>query len=285
MTARASVAGRAVQEYAQRKRQRDVDIEDSVALCSMQDNRAGGEPGAQARARGPQWPPRLVEILHSLRLAGDDRARADASGEAWTLINSVLFMYLRVQACRLSGISREDIEDLAAEKSLDLVSRAESGTWDVSGRSPGEIAAYMAAVARNGLLSLLQGREREEALPREATLLAGGSGDRVHLQYVPESPDVQAERKAYVTALRQCVQKLERRARLIWFLRVLCELRSQEIARHPTIRLKPSHVDVILHRVRREVRDCMARRGYAPEDMPTGTFVELWRAFRSTGVL
>ena len=107
----------------------------------------------------------------------------------------------------------------------------------------------------------------------------------MHLQYVPESPDVQAERKAYVTALQQCVQKLERRARLIWFLRVLCELRSQEIARHPTIRLKPSHVDVILHRVRREVRDCMARRGYAPEDMPTGTFVELWRAFRSTGVL
>jgi DNA-directed RNA polymerase specialized sigma24 family protein len=256
-----------------------------VAPCCMPDDQDHVEPEAQARARGPQWPPRLVEVLRSLRLARDARVRADAFGEAWTLINSVLFVYLRTQAYRLPGISREDMEDVAAQKSLDLVRRAESGTWDVSGRSPAEIAAFMAAVARNGLLSLRQRREREEALPQEVALLPGGPGDRVHLQHVPESPDVRAECRAYVTALRQCVQKLERRARLIWFLRVLCELHSQEIAGHPMIRLKPSHVDVILHRVRREVRDCMRRGGYAPEDMPTGTFVELWRVFRSTGVL
>ena len=66
----------------------------------------------------------------------------------------------------------------------------------------------------------------------------------------------------------------------IWFLRVFYGTSSKDIALHPKISLKVSHVDVLLQRSRQTIRKCMNRRGYEPRDMPPGTFVELWKSFR-----
>jgi DNA-directed RNA polymerase specialized sigma24 family protein len=90
------------------------------------------------------------------------------------------------------------------------------------------------------------------------------------------------ERKEFVEALRHCTERLKVRARFAWFLRVFHEMSSKEIATHPAVRLKVSHVDVLLQRSRKAIRDCMERRGFEPKDMPSGAFVELWQAFPVT---
>ena len=55
---------------------------------------------------------------------------------------------------------------------------------------------------------------------------------------------------------------------------------SKDIAVHPELCLKASYVDVLLQRVRQAIRDCMLRKGFEAQDMPPGTFAELWGAFR-----
>ena len=95
-----------------------------------------------------------------------------------------------------------------------------------------------------------------------------------------EAPDVRVERREFIAALLLCVKKLQPRAQRIWFLRVFYDMPSKEIAVHPQVSARPNHVDVLLQRSRRSVRECMRRRGFEPHEMPVGTFVELWRALR-----
>ena len=89
-----------------------------------------------------------------------------------------------------------------------------------------------------------------------------------------------AESKAYAEALKRCAETLENRARTIWLFRVFYEMSSKEISTHPEVRIKPGYVDVILQRVRDSLRECMRRKGHDTHQLPTGVFVELWRAFR-----
>jgi hypothetical protein len=56
-------------------------------------------------------------------------------------------------------------------------------------------------------------------------------------------------------------------------------MRTKEIAAHPRVGLKPGHVDVLMQRARSGIRECMQQKGYQPQDMLPGTFVELWRIF------
>ena len=71
----------------------------------------------------------------------------------------------------------------------------------------------------------------------------------------------------------------------MWFYRVFYGLATKEIARHPEISLAPAHVDVLLHRVRRVVRDCMDAKGHRVTELPPGTFVEIWRSFGARTLL
>jgi DNA-directed RNA polymerase specialized sigma24 family protein len=174
------------------------------------------------------------------------------------------------------------MEDLAAEKSLDLLRKIVTGEADVSSRTPPEIAGFISKVAKNDLLDLLQKRGRRIE-PRDEDRaewdIGGETGEGITMS-TTDAPDLAVERKEFARALRICAERLEVRARLVWFFRVFYTMATKDIAAHPEISLKVGHVDVLLQRARQAIRDCMRRQGFEPGDMPSGTFVELWKAFR-----
>jgi len=232
-----------------------------------------------------QWPEHLQELLRRMRSAPDFDTRNRATGEAWVLLNTLIVIRLRVQATRYGTTAQEDLEDIAVEKSLDLLRRAESGEWDPEHRAPSELAAFLMTVARNGLVDFLRKSGRVEPLAGDAGPDEDPRGAaRAPLRASGEGPDADAERREFATALRGCAETLDVRTRMVWFLRVFCDLATKEIATHPSVRLKPGHVDVLLQRARRQIRTCMRRLGHESHDLPPGTFAEIWRLFRADEV-
>ncbi len=251
-----------------------------------------GEGPSRSRGRsssdpvsGAQWPAHLQRLLSDLRTAPGPEARSAAMGEAWILLNTLIGFRLRIQVARIGAVAREDLEDIAAQKSLDLLRRAESGEWDLGSREPSELAAFLMTVARNGLVDFLRRSGRLDVLtgPDGEGEDPGGRA-RAPLRESGEWADADAERREFASALRACAETLAVRTRVIWFLRVFCDLSTREIATHPNVRLNPGHVDVLLHRARRAITACMRRRGHESHDVPPGTFAELWRMFRADEV-
>lgn len=168
----------------------------------------------------------------------------------------------------------DDLEDIASAKALDLLLRAESGEWDPTGRHAGEVAAYIATVARNGLLRWAErnsrtvrmeepGDEPESAPP--ATALSPAA-------------DTLTEAGEFVAVLRECVRRLQPRARRIWILRAFHELSSRDIAAHPDVGLTKAHVDVVVSRARDVLKQCLGTHGHRTTDYPAGAFMTLWEA-------
>jgi RNA polymerase sigma factor (sigma-70 family) len=184
----------------------------------------------------------------------------------------------------LGSVSREDAEDIAADKSLDLVCKIELEVWDPTKRSPSEITGYLSKVARNGLVDRLReaGRwveiatEDQPEWDPDLSVLETPDDSRKP----PDPPSNLLERKEFVATLRRCAEELTPRSRIVWFLRVFCQLSSREIAEHPQVSSRSSHVDVILHRARHALSECMRAKGCEPGDMPPGTFAELWESCR-----
>lgn len=242
----------------------------------------------------PAWSIRLLTLVAAL---GPSAGTApDATGaapdavreEAWLLLNSSIHMKLRAIAPALGRFDPADLADIAAQKSLELLRRAEEGAWNVGGRSAGELAGFLGQVARHGLVDHLRRRERDVQPAAAGDDDGGRSGGRAgpDLDAQPArgpAPDAAVERREFAAALRACAGELSERSRTIWLLRVFYELPSREIAAHPEIRLQPGHVDVLLQRAREALRACMERKGFAPREMPPGTFAALWRAFRMGG--
>jgi len=229
----------------------------------------------------PKWPTRLREVSSELENPQDESSQRRASGEAWEILFSALSLYLRFHASRLGRVAPEDREDLAADKSLDLLRRIVSGKTDLSNRSSAEIESFLSKVARNGLLDFVRKAGRWVALGEEdgakwGVRLAQQESTAARV----DSPDGLVERREFAAALRRCTEQLSPRSRWIWFLRVFYGMSSKDIAVHPKISLRASHVDVLLQRSRQTVRKCMNRRGYESRDMPPGAFVELWKRFR-----
>jgi RNA polymerase sigma factor (sigma-70 family) len=223
-------------------------------------------------APSARWPARLAELCRELRAGGGQREAART--EAWVLIRDALARYLRAHVRRVSGTQPEDVEDLASAKALEVLTRAESGDWDPEGRHPGEIAAYLATVARRGLTRLAE-RERRWRGPRgtaqdsEATAIDGLTSGH-------PSPEASVEASDFVSALRRCIERLRPRARRVWFFRAFLEMNSRDIAAHPEVGLSPAHVDVIVQRARAALRACLEQGGLRPHDMPAGAFGVLW---------
>ena len=230
----------------------------------------------------PKWPQRLAELAGEIHSPPSQATLDAARAEAWELLNSSLSKYLRIHSTRLGSIPREDFEDVAAEKSLDLLRKIESGAWDLSHRPASDIRGFLSKVARNGLVDVLRerGRRVEPADESRPEWEIGDMGEETAMS-ATEAPDIQVEQKEFAGALRRCAEKLNPRSQLVWFFRVFLDLSSKEIAAHPEVQLKVTHVDVILQRARDFVRECMKTRGFDPQDMPPGAFVELWAAFRS----
>ncbi len=233
----------------------------------------------------PKWPARLKEISGELEHPRDETSQRTACGEAWKILFPALSLYLRFHASRVGNVSRDDLEDLAAEKSLDLLRRVVSGKTDLSNRSPAEIQSFLSKVARNDLMDLVRKAGRWVELGEEDGATRGiRLAHQESMAGKMDSPDTLVERKEFAAALRQCAERLNPRPRLIWFFRVFYGMSSKDIAVHPKVSLKVSHVDVVLQRSRQAIRECMSRRGYESHDMPPGTFVELWKDFRHDAI-
>ncbi len=228
----------------------------------------------------PLWPARLQELCGQIRAARDGPVPQQACSEVWTLLNASIGSYLRLHACRFGALSEEDRRDLAAEKSAELLRRIVHCQWDMTGHGPAEVAAFLSAVARNGLLDRLWEVRRCIPMAEEAQ----GGPDLAEMsqkaQWVADPPDAAVECHEYARALFKCAATLSSRARLIWFFRVFYSMSSKEISAHPEVGLKVGHVDVVQQRSRDLIRECMRKRGYTPQDMPPGTFAELWKAMR-----
>jgi RNA polymerase sigma factor (sigma-70 family) len=231
------------------------------------------DPGSDT----PRWPVRLAALLTELRAATEAEHRDALRGETWLLLHAALSRYA---ANGIPRLSVEDREDVAAEKSLDLLARAESGAWRVDGRSPGEIAAFLATVARHGVVDWSR-RQARWVRPRSGAAMEDLESIP-HRTLTPASPEVRVEGREFARALRDCAEALQPRARRAWFFRVFYDMPTREIAAHPNIALQPGHVDVLLQRSRQAVRDCMQSRGHATQDIPPGTFAELWKRFEVT---
>ena len=225
------------------------------------------------------WPQRLKELIRAIRRSPGDRSEQAAATEAWLLINSVLIRSIRIHGARLGRLSSEDREDLAAQKSLDLLQNLISGNWVIDGRASGEIAGYLSTIARNGVVDVLRERGRVVSLIEEMEMAEGKLAHAAGRPRQPMPPDALLAGKEYAGALRKCVSKLQTRSAKIWFFRVFCSLSSREIASHPEVQLKAPYVDVLLKRVRESLKQCMSHSGYKRQDMPPGTFVELWKMF------
>lgn len=234
------------------------------------------------------WAELLASRLTTLRrMRRADRLPEwrEAWEEAWVLLNTALTRYIELRAARSGRVPVEVIEDLASTKSLDLMSRAVSGVWDVSGRSSGEIAAYVSTVAHNELTTWRR-RNRHVSLEPGESPGPDSSAQRWEGQLSEarrastDDPTVQVERREFVDALCACVARLGQRARRAWFLRVFLDLSTRDIATHPWITLQPGHVDVLLSRTRRTIRACMRDKGHETDRFPRGAFVSLWEHFR-----
>jgi RNA polymerase sigma factor (sigma-70 family) len=228
----------------------------------------------------PLWPLRLRKLCAELRNSPGGMART----EIWVLIRDALMRYLRVYSGRARGVRREDVEDLAGTKALELVQRAESGEWDPEGRGPDEIAGYLAAVARHGVWRLVEKQSRETDLPDARS---GGipvdvnGGKEMDLTPSPPLQEAAVEAGEFVEALRECVVQLKPAARRVWFFRAFYEMSSRDIAAHPEVGLNAAHVDVIVQRVREALKSCLDAKGFLPREYPAGTFSALWETMDS----
>lgn len=216
-----------------------------------------------------RWPDALAERCAALG-AAPPGARNGARAELWSVLHAALFASLRMQAGRVPAASREDLEDLASAKSLELLARTEEGTWTPAGRPAHEIAGFVARVARNGLVDLARRRGREAPAPDddEAWSALAATTD------CDATPEDVAQAGQFTVALRECVSALAPRARDTWFRRAVLERSSREIAAVADV--TPAHVDVIVQRARAALRECMAKKGHASADVHAGAFAELW---------
>ena len=221
----------------------------------------------------PRWPLRLIEMCGSLRQAAGP-GRDEVRTRLWILLRDGLLCALRRESSRHRSVTRDDLEDLASAKALDLLARAERGDWDPAGRSPGEVVVYLRSTARNGLIRLAQQRER--SVPMEAEPGADGHGSDTVWSAPMPSPERQAESREFASGLIDCLARLQPRSRCVWVLRAVHDLSSRDIAAHPDVGVTPANVDVILMRTRALLQGCLETKGLTSTHLPAGTFALLW---------
>lgn len=218
-----------------------------------------------------RWPLELARLQSAILAAGDDAARDAARGEVWRLLFQALTRFLRFHSRTARGADPAVLEDIAADKALDLLLRAESGAWDLAGRTAGEIAGYVSRTARFGWIDHAQRASRFTA---EAEGLERGAPG--HLSTSRESAADRAEAREFTAALRGCVEALPARGRRVWFFRAYYEMNSRDIAAHPLVGVNAAHVDVLVQRARGALRDCLLAKGHVLEGEPSTAFIDLW---------
>lgn len=224
------------------------------------------------------WPERVIALAHQWQADQSPAAREPILSELWLLLNAAILKYLRIHGRRYTSASHEDIQDLASDKTLDLLRRLDHQQWDPTQAGPGQLCSFISTLARNGLIDHLRvvGSKRAqemETADREAV-------SPTVMKPREEAPEAGFQRERFAEAVGDCAGLLNERTRKIWFMRVLLDMPSKEIAHHPGVNMKPSAVDMALSRCRGLIRDCMQEKGFEAEDMPPGVFTTLWETFR-----
>lgn len=186
----------------------------------------------------------------------------------WALLTLALLKSAHAYAGRFGHLPVEDARDLAAEKASELVARLDSKAWRPADDSAAQVRAFLATVARNAVVDWW--RERARVAPAAETLEVASAGDP------PPSPEQAVDGGQFAHAIADCASRLSPRGRRVWFLRILFELPTAQIARDPWVSTTPGAVDAILARCRHRVRECLARKGLALGPLPPGTFAQLW---------
>lgn len=221
------------------------------------------------------WPHRFLALAVSLQgaAAGADRDRPVA--ELWTLLHLALQAYVRRHARAFGHLTRDDVWEVADQKASELFARLDSRDWDPSASSPAQLCAFLAMVARNGVVDFHRQRGREVALADAAPTIEESRPEA--------SPEAAADGETYAVAILDCARILTARARRAWLLRVFYELDSADIARDPEVDSTQAGVDTMLARCRARMRACLAAKGLALGPLPPGTFVRLWDLERRRG--
>jgi len=238
----------------------------------------------QRPSAAPRWPSRLQELVQELHgtaeAAGAPTRGGRVStlrGDIWLILHSTLTAYTRFHARRLGPLSDSDLADLVSEKSLDLLARIDTQQWDPIDEAEGRVRAFVSTVARNGVVDNLRANSRLTELPdTELTTVQPlhSSKGREHERHASDA----LEASEFVACLSTCVESLTPRARKLWFFRVLYEMPSLLIARHPDIQMNVGSVDVALQRCRQSINECMQTKGMRLRALPPGTFAALWEA-------
>jgi RNA polymerase sigma factor (sigma-70 family) len=211
-----------------------------------------------------------VRLGAAARAARGD-PRREILGTVWKLLHLALQKYVRQQARRLGRVAPETIREIAADKASDLVVRLDKDDWDPSALSAETLRAFLATVARNGVVDALRSGRRE--------VLAGDEAELERTAGAPHAPREQEDavaRSEVADALVACAATLSPRSRRAWLLRVFYDFSSSDIARHPAVMSSPAGVDQMLARGREHLRACMERKGVAMRSLPVGTFARIW---------
>lgn len=83
------------------------------------------------------------------------------------------------------------------------------------------------------------------------------------MQAWPEQPDGLIERRQFWDALAGCMERLPPRTAQVFTLRELDELETERIC--ALLQLTPTNFGVILHRARKQLRDCLSSRYFGQQ--------------------
>jgi len=229
----------------------------------------------------PHWPLEVARLQAALRDCQPGSTRDELRGELWRLLFEALSRQLRLQSRTARYVQAADVEDIASEKALEILARAESGAWDSSGRSPAEISGYISSAARYGWIDYVQRASREVRVQEDDGEVHEYPTGNSSPAGAAVAPADRAESLELASAVRDCASALPERDRRIWFYRAFYDMSSREIAQHPLVRLRAAHVDVLVQRARVALRDCLRAKGHDDGEAPAGAFVELWAALES----
>lgn len=224
------------------------------------------------------WAEHLQALCREIARQPQRSPTDESRRQAWQLVYFTIGRFVRYHASRLAKLTPEDVEDITSQKTLDLMRKVDTSSGRLLELSASEMPGFLSTVARNGVVSWL--KQRRRTVP---SVDGEGPPENAPANASAETPVRSAESVEYAAALADCARALKPRALWMWYLRVFHDMASNDIADHPRVRIKASHVDVVLHRSRQAVRRCMESRGHDTRMMPAGTFVTLWGIFHPVG--
>lgn len=219
----------------------------------------------------PRWPERLLQLCRDLRETTSVQQQNRVQGELWLLVLAAVSRYVRYHA-HSSTVDPEDLKDIASEKALAFLQHASDPVWSAGVTHPGQVCSYFSTLAHNGLMDHFRSRRRwvqpsaVESVRESAPVSA--------------QPENYLARRQFVEALRDCTAGLTPKARMGWFLRVMLDMSTRDIAHHPSVKMNEAAVDMMLSRTRKTMKERMHEKGFEPQDIPPGTLTLLWLSVR-----